>query len=95
MLESDQLYEPGDHLAIYPDNDATMVNTILKRLNPDPGPDEPIVVEYRHETGKRIFNTILYIIMVSGLTYLVLLVGSACKLIIDKPVKDLRCQSGI
>ena len=54
MLESDQSYEPGDHLAIYPDNDTTMVNTILKRLNPDPGPDEPIVVEYRNETGKRI-----------------------------------------
>ena len=53
-LESDQMYSPGDHLAIFPENDASLVSTILKRLNPDPGPDEPIVVEYRSDTGKEL-----------------------------------------
>ena len=64
VLESDQLYSPGDHLAIYPENDATLVNTILKRIksNPssdqpnlsldeNPGPDEPLIIEYRIEAG--------------------------------------------
>lgn len=53
VLESDLSYSPGDHLAIYPENETSMVNTILKRLNPDPGPDEPIVVEYRSDTSKK------------------------------------------
>ena len=45
------MYNPGDHLAVYPENDSALVEVILKRLNPTPGPDEPIVVEYRTDTG--------------------------------------------
>ena len=71
VLESDQLYSPGDHLAIYPENDTALVNSILKRLKPtpssdqpnpnlpspdeNPGPDEPLIIEYRTEAGLLIY----------------------------------------
>ena len=59
MLESQEVYSPGDHLAIYPENDSALVEVILKRLNPTPGPDEPIIVEYCTDTGNCNFTSFI------------------------------------
>jgi sulfite reductase alpha subunit-like flavoprotein len=48
-------YEPGDHIAIYPQNNSKLVNDLIGCLNTTVDPDEPIFVESRrpshgHET---------------------------------------------
>ena len=53
------MYSPGDHLAIYPENDSALVEAILKRLNPTPGPDEPIIVEHCTDTGNCDFTSFI------------------------------------
>ncbi len=40
-------YEPGDHIAIYPQNSAKLVNDLIDVLNLQTDPDEPIYVESR------------------------------------------------
>lgn len=40
-------YEPGDHIAIYPQNSNKLVNQLISVLNPQIDPDEPIFVESR------------------------------------------------
>lgn len=43
-------YEPGDHVAIYPQNSAKVVNELIDSLNPSTDPDKPIYVESRRES---------------------------------------------
>ena len=42
-------YVPGDHIAIYPQNNTKLVNELLERLSLPCKPDDPIFVEYRRE----------------------------------------------
>lgn len=45
--KGDVKYEPGDHIAIYPQNNAKLVNELIGCLNSPVDPDEPIYVESR------------------------------------------------
>ena len=40
-------YEPGDHIAMYPQNSTKLVNQLISALNSQIDPDEPIYVESR------------------------------------------------
>lgn len=40
-------YEPGDHIAIYPQNSTKLVNELILYLNSPVDPDKPICVESR------------------------------------------------
>ncbi len=40
-------YEPGDHVAIFPQNNHKVVTTLIDRLNPSINPDQPIFIETR------------------------------------------------
>nr|QIA61846.1 nitric-oxide synthase [Halichondria panicea] len=40
-------YEPGDHVAIFPQNNHKVVTTLIDRLNPSISPDQPIFIESR------------------------------------------------
>ena len=42
-------YVPGDHIAIYPQNNTKLVNELLERLSLPCKPDDPIFVECRRE----------------------------------------------
>ena len=44
--EEQLAHEPGDHLAIFPQNQPSLVNQLLKKLDGAPLPDEPLIVEY-------------------------------------------------
>lgn len=43
-------YEPGDHVAIYPQNSVKVVNELIDSLNLSTDPDKPIYVESRRES---------------------------------------------
>ena len=43
-------YEPGDHVAIYPQNSFKVVNELIDSLNLSTDPDKPIYVESRRES---------------------------------------------
>ena len=43
-------YEPGDHVAIYPQNSSKVVNELIDSLNLSTDPDKPIYVESRRES---------------------------------------------
>ncbi|XP_065830378.1 nitric oxide synthase, inducible-like [Oscarella lobularis] len=40
------VHEPGDHLAIFPQNQPSLVNQLIKHLIDATPPDEPVLVEY-------------------------------------------------
>ena len=47
------MYEPGDHVVIFPSNDVTLVDRLLKRLSNAADPDKPIHIEmYTEESGR-------------------------------------------
>ena len=46
---SELLYNPGDHIAIYPENSSKLVDAILIRLHNSPPPDQLIKVEILNE----------------------------------------------
>lgn len=43
-------YQPGDHIAIYPQNNVNLVKQLLERLPLTCSIDEPIVIESQYET---------------------------------------------
>lgn len=43
------LYEPGEHVSIFPENSGKLVNALLKRLHNAPHPDELMQVEMLNE----------------------------------------------
>ena len=49
------LYQPGDHIAIYPQNHPNIVKELLERLNLPFKIDEPIIVESKitNQDGKK------------------------------------------
>ena len=44
-------YEPGDHLAVFPQNDASLVNQLIEKLDGSPPPDQPMMIEYKTAAG--------------------------------------------
>ena len=48
--ESQLVHEPGDHLAIFPQNQPSLVNQLIKKLDGSPPADEPLTVEYKVPT---------------------------------------------
>jgi nitric oxide synthase oxygenase domain/subunit/flavodoxin len=45
--EPQLVHEPGDHLAIFPQNQPSLVNQLIKKLDGSPPADEPLTVEYK------------------------------------------------
>ena len=43
-------YEPGDHIAIYPQNSGKLVNELIQCFNSSVDPDEPIYIESRRSS---------------------------------------------
>lgn len=46
---SEMLYEPGDHVAIFPENSPKLVDAILIRLHNAPPPEQLIKIEVLNE----------------------------------------------
>lgn len=44
-------FEPGDHLAIFPSNEATMVEKLIGQLNNAPDADKPIRLQISKEAS--------------------------------------------
>ncbi len=46
-------YEPGDHLSIFPSNEAALVDKLIGQLKGAPHPDSPIRIEINNGNGKK------------------------------------------
>ncbi|KAH3891817.1 hypothetical protein DPMN_015925 [Dreissena polymorpha] len=49
MGSGELLYHPGDHVAIFAENSASLVDAILMRLHNAPSPDQLIKIEVMNE----------------------------------------------
>ena len=47
----EQLYEPGDHLAVFAENSSELVSAVIGLIDNAPGADEPLKMEICKETS--------------------------------------------
>ena len=55
-------YQPGDHIAIYAQNNPNLVKELLGRLNLPCSSDEPIIIEslITNQDGMSIYHRFIY-----------------------------------
>ena len=64
-------YQPGDHLAIFPANQPSLVDTLIEQLREAPPPDETIRLEICKEISGNIDNTDIFLVMIIVRNFLI------------------------